>query len=712
MRTSARRWWVLVLTIALSGVLVTAAVPAVGDDAIGANGYVVVELNSPGAAKYTGGIKGLAGTHPQNGRFDPDSPAFEAYKKHLENEHANFRAALGRKAPEAKIVREYYITTNAIAIELNGADPNELGRLNGARRVYDSGLYRPTMNESVNLIDAPAAWGNVGGQPKAGLGVTVGIIDSGIEPSHPFFDCDVNGSDDGNGKLAFGGVYFSGVTSVPAWAVDALLANDPSVFIYEPHGTHVAGTVGGCVTTIAEGGLFQDEVVSGVAPGATLVDYNVFPAIGAGLVAFGGSAFSHDIAAAIEDAVLDQVDVINMSLGGGVQGPHDFLAEASNGAVAAGVVVVTSAGNNGPGEYTVGSPGSASDVIAVAASTNSRGVIAPIDVPGIGGTITGHSGDFPDFDSATVYTLVDWPSETDNLACSSTSGDVDGYVVLVERGECTFDVKITNAKAAGAVGVIVYTDDRDPGGMASGLDPGDQIPALMIARDPGLALEVLLDSDPDGLIGGVSIDAPTVVPMDADLLAGFSSRGPAPFTGIVKPDVTAPGVNILSSVFGGASWALYDGTSMASPHVAGAAAILLQFHDSMSPADVKSALVTTASSLEGYEVWEVGTGKVDVAEALGASVFFSPTNASFGIFEGKKPVSGTVVIDVTGSCNDPAWLSGDGFVSAALSVDGDLVVTLNGGRDIGTGIHSGIVPVQCGGQMHSIPYLAVVDRKG
>ena len=265
----------------------------------------------------------------------------------------------------------------------------------------------------------------------------------------------------------------------------------PGAAYVSTHGTHVAGTAGGCVTTISDGSVWDGTTLSGVAPGATLVDYNVFPGIGAGFTAFGGSAFSHDIGLAIEDAVANGDHVINMSLGGGVQGPNDFLAAVAGAAMAAGVVVVTSAGNEGPGDYTVGSPGSHPAVITVGATTNTRGLTLTVTAPGFD-PIEGFAGEFPDFDGSDE-TLIDWPG-SDNLGCTSdvADGSLSAEVVLIERGACTFSQKMHNAKAAGAGGVIVFTDSREPGAMASSPGFDDDIPAVMIGRDEGLALEAEL----------------------------------------------------------------------------------------------------------------------------------------------------------------------------------------------------------------------------
>ena len=594
------------------GILLIALPPmtAWGSETQADTGYVVVELNSPGAVRYFGGIKNLDATAKKGQRFDPDSRAFAAYSRHLNKEQASFRAALGKHFSQADSLRSFQITANAVVVKLNGLSPGQIKKISGAKKIHTVGLYQPNMDSSVGLINAGPAWTAVGGQETAGDGVRVGVIDSGIINSlipdyHEFFNCKT---------VAFGGFYFSGITGFPAIGIKNENGNEPApgVAYVSTHGTHVAGTVGGCVTTISDGLVWDGTTLSGVAPGATLVDYNVFPGIGAGYTAFDGSALSHDIAAAIEDSVANGDDVINMSLGGGVQGPHDFLAEAANGAVDAGVVVVVSAGNEGPGPYTVGSPGSAANVITVGATTNSRGMGIEVDVDGFP-TERGLGGEFPDFDGSDT-TLVDWPG-TDNLACSDdgAGSGLTGEIVLIERGACSFSEKVANAKAAGAGGALIFTDDRDPVSMAKTDGFDDDIPAVMVARAAGLAYEAALTG---GAIFPTNISPPTIVAETPNLLADFSSRGPAPFTGIVKPDVVAPGVNILSSVFDGTGWDLFNGTSMASPHVAGASAVLLQANSAWTPAQVKSALATTASDL-GLAVWEQGSGLIDlVAELL------------------------------------------------------------------------------------------------
>jgi minor extracellular serine protease Vpr len=248
---------------------------------------VVVTFADPPTASYEGGIRGLAPTKPERGKLDPRSAEVRAYRAHLGGVHADFERWLARTAAGAEVIADYTVVANAVAV--TGATPEQLRRGPGVVAAAPSATYRPTMNASAEQIGATEAWKAMG-RANAGAGVKVGIIDSGIDPTHPFFDCPVEGGP----KLIDSRIYASGVMGV-------------GVDIVFDHGTHVAGTVAGCVIAgsdvDAPAWLAADDAISGVAPGARLFDYNVFPGLGGGFIAFGGSAFSHDIAAALEDAI-------------------------------------------------------------------------------------------------------------------------------------------------------------------------------------------------------------------------------------------------------------------------------------------------------------------------------------------------------------------------------------------------------------------------
>lgn len=598
-----------------------------------ASDYAIVTFTDAPLATYGGGTSGIPATKPAHGRLDPSSPAYQAYERFLANEHASFRAHLAQRLPGVEVLTEYDTVLNGMAVKLNGASLKALSRTPGVASVDHSWTYRPTMNVSTDIINAPAVWEQLGGQEGAGAGIDVGIIDTGIREDHVFFDC----KEEITHKT-----YASGISG-------------PGTEIVFNHGTHVAGTVGGCVTDLSvadPGGPVQD-MISGVAPGVNLHDYNVFPGFGGGFVAFGGSAFSHDIARALEDAVDDGMEVVNLSLGGSVQGPHDYLAEAINATAAAGVVPVVAAGNSGDAPGTVESPGNAMGALTVGATTNAHYVGVNVVTPG--GTFGAAVGDFDPFaeNPVTDATFELWNAE-DPLAClgSQPAEDVTGSVVLISRGACAFAEKVANAAAAGAIGVVVY---NNVGGDPTAMGGEGEIPAVMVSQDDGATLVASLPTT-------VSIDGSSPVEVltdNADIMAGFSSRGPGPFLGNLKPDVVAPGVNIYSSVFDEADpsslgWAMFQGTSMATPHVAGSAALLLAADGDLTPADVKSLLGNNAER----QVWadEVGGtlagvlarggGRIDLARASEATATFDPMSLSFGVSNGNKPVSRTITVTV------------------------------------------------------------------
>jgi minor extracellular serine protease Vpr len=569
----------------------------------------------------------LARTKPAHGKLKPNSRAYRAYERFLANGRANYRAFLARNLPQVKVVAQYDTVLNGLAVKLNGATLKQLAAGPRFKSAGRSWLYKPTMNVSVDLIGASTVWPSLGGQAGAGAGIDVGIIDTGIRDDHPFFDC----KDDIPHQVFASGVAGTGTD------------------IVFNHGTHVAGTVGGCVTTVDSGPMEGTEL-SGVAPGVNLHDYNVFPGYGGGFVAFGGSAFSHDIAEALEAAVVDGMEVVNLSLGGAIQGKHDFLAEAVNATADAGVVPAVAAGNSGPGDSTLESPGNAFGALTAGASTNPHFIGIEVSVEG-GDTIGAALGDFATFDPAITadYTVTE-PGD----GCTAITNDVAGKIALIDRGTCTFTTKVRNAEAAGAVGVLIVNNVAgDPTAPAAdGTTPEPTIPAAMVAKDEGDAMK------PDGTVTVDGTNPAEVLTDNADIIAGFSSRGPSNFLDNIKPDATAPGVNVFSSVFDEEApedlgWAMFSGTSMATPHVAGSAALLLDGRPGLSPADVKSLLGNNAdrtvtdhvNASVDPGVMARGGGRINVPRAFAADATFDPMSLSFGIHNGNRQV--TVSISVT-----------------------------------------------------------------
>jgi minor extracellular serine protease Vpr len=502
----------------------------------------------------------------------------------------------------------------------------------------------------------------------------------------------------------------------------------------------VSGTAAGVANTCAP--FVPACNLSGIAPKAYLGNYNVFP----GNVL---SASSHDIAKAVDAAVADGMDVLNLSLGGTAK-PDDVLVNAVNAAVDAGVVVAIAAGNAGPGVGTVESPGIADKVITVGASTNPHFIGIPVTVTSIG-TFGAAIGQFANFVPAVTATFV-----TTSLTngCTAISGSLAGEVALIARGTCSFSTKIRNAQTAGATGVIVYNSQQgDPVAMAQDGTPNQPtIPAVMVSRPNGLSMAAAAPSM-------VTVDGTTPQEFftdgpSADILAAFSSIGPpilqGPGVGVgqpqdkIKPDVVAPGVNVYSSIpsFGCASppcFAFFQGTSMATPHVAGSAALLIQLHPSWSPEQIKSALVnsahrpvksfSTGATLKNPMVR--GGGRIDLTAASQVTATLEEGNGdgqasfSFGILPSggitrsfdiavTSVSTSTVIysISVLAASAGPAITPSVASLTVAAGGTGTVTVSLTLSSSLANGDYYGDIQLTGGTIPLSLPYWVRVDPPG
>jgi minor extracellular serine protease Vpr len=403
----------------------------------------------------------------------------------------------------------------------------------------------------------------------------------------------------------------------------------------QDHGTHVAGTVAcNYLTPATVNGVLIPYAMSGVAPRALLGNYNVFP----NQV---GNARSEDIVDALEAAYEDGFDVANMSLGGGSRGFNDLLAIATDNLDEANMVVAVAAGNSGPGHYTVESPGKAARALTAGASTVPHFVGAALTV---GGTSYGvAAGDFKIVSVNTTAPLGVVLSGTSlSTACAALpANSLSGKIAVISRGTCTFSQKIRNAQDAGAiVAIVVNNVAGDPTAMALGGIPNEPtIPAYMTSLDNRTAL-----IGANGLSATVAAALSYFSTSNVDITAGFSSQGPTDVDFRVKPDVVAPGVNVLSSVPHTACgappcFAFFQGTSMATPHLAGSAAVVHGQHPTWSAAQIRSAIVNTAeqgvlknfsTALAENDVNVIGAGRENLDNAVRASVLLDPVSVSFG----------------------------------------------------------------------------------
>jgi hypothetical protein len=485
----------------------------------------------------------------------------------------------------------------------------------------------------------------------------------------------------------------------------------------------VAGTVACNAGTAATvDGIAIPHAISGVAPRALLGNYNIFPNDIA-------DARSEDILNALDAAYADGFDVANMSLGGGAQGIQDLLTVAVDDLDRANMVVAVAAGNSGPGHFTVESPGSAARALTAGAATVGHFVAAPIaagaaSVPGVSGDFARVSADF----TAPVGVVSGTGANGLGQACSALpAGSLGGKIALLARGTCSFSTKIRNAQAAGAAAVIV-SNNAAGDAIAMGTDgtPGQPtIPAYMVSLTDAPAVKAAASAT-------IGAGLAYFVSGNDDFMASFSSQGPTDVDFRVKPDVVAPGVNVLSSIphqFCAAPpcFAFFQGTSMATPHLAGSAAIVKWAHAGWSSAQIRSAVVNTADAgvLKKFTSTAletdpniVGTGRENLLSAVNASVALDPVSTSFGGVPSGSGQTLTATVTVTNLSGASAILPvsvGKGDASVAYAVaptsltlgpgaSGTVTVTMTAAKGAAAGDHAAALTV---GSAHAVVYTLV-----
>ncbi len=624
-----------------------------------------------------------ASTRPANGRaINFRSTAVKNRKATLAAQRTTFRKWLQAHAPKATVTGHYDVALNGVAVRLHGTSAATLRKAPGVTAVRYQQTYRPTAADpDLSLIKAEQAWAATGGPANAGQGVQVGIVDTGIDVTHPCFDDAGYPATTQRGDTRFTN---NKVIVAKVFANKAAKGGLTAEAIQD-HGTHVAGTVA-CnyhtPATVQGADIPYDP--SGVAPAAQLGNYNVFP----GAI---DDARSEDIMNALQAAAEDGMDVINMSLGGDAHGNDDLLTNVVDNLDRANIVVAISAGNDGPGHFTVGSPGSAQRALTAGASTVGHFVGVPVSSGGSTVAVAA-VGDFP-LPAAPLTAPL-------SLAAGSPLGDgctadqfgagTAGTIALISRGACTFSQKVANAEGAGAVAAIIVNNVAgDPIAMATDPCCPSTIPAVQVARGTRDALVAL-----DGSDVTLGVDAQYVDSGNDNIMAGFSSQGPTDVDFQVKPDVVAPGVNVLSSIphqFCDAPpcWAFFQGTSMASPHLAGSAATVRSAHPSWTAAQVRSAIVNTAQEgvltafTDGTTTVTdpniVGAGLENLLAAVGAQVALAPVSTSWGAVPARNSAAGLRTVTVTNLTGSALTLPVSVTGSSAFSTSTSSVTVPAGG---------------------------------
>ncbi|PWU12865.1 MAG: hypothetical protein C5B50_20650 [Verrucomicrobia bacterium] len=623
-------------------------------------------------------------TRPSRGsKINFNSPGVGSYRAQLAQARNTFKKWLQANAPTAKVTSEYDISLNAVAVQLNGVSLDTLRKGPGVASAEYVNLYQLcTSDPDLGLIQAVEAWQIGGGPATAGQDVKVAMIDSGIDINHPCF------SDAGYpSRQQLGDKRFTNnkVIAAKVFNKDAAKAGYTPAAI-QVHGTHTAGTVACNYNTPAiVSGVAIPFGVSGVAPRALLGNYNVFPANVE-------SARDQDLLDALEAAYADGFDVANMSLGGTAKTKHDALMNAVNHLDKANMVVAVAAGNAGPGYGTVQSPGAAARALTAGASTVPHFIGAPITAGGA--TVAAATGDFATVSAnltATLSVLVD--NGTLSQACSALSVDLTGKIALISRGTCSFSTKIRDAQAAGAVAAIVVNNIvGDPVAMGQdGTTNQPTIPAYMV----GVADEGTLVAA-DGTSVTIGAAQQYFQTLNADIMADFSGQGPT-LDFRIKPDAVAPGVNVLSSIpvvncGGDPCWAFFAGTSMATPHLAGSAAVIHGLFPNWSAAQVRSAIVNTAdrnvlrdfaAGAPEQDILVAGAGRENLLSAATAAVTLDPVSVNFGsvpVMSGTTTKIAVILSNVSGKSATFSVAVAPGDSSVLYFISAPTVITLAAGQ--------------------------------
>lgn len=562
--------------------------------------YIVTFVEEP-AATYSGSMAGYSATAPAEGnQLDVNAPAVKKYMRWLESRNKSTLREVGARPDDV-----HSVALNGATVDLTARQALELAKDPRVRAMEKNRLVTLDTDESPAALGLPALWDDLGGRSNAGSGEVVGVLDSGIWPESQSFSpnstpipnsftgtCQTGEQftvADCNGKIVGARYYVEGFGKDNVADEDYLSPRDG-----DGHGTHTASTAAG--NTVRN--VYVDDqrfgTISGVAPGAKIAAYKVCWEGKLGVAATGCA--TADIVNALNDAVGDGVDVINMSIGGSSESPiSDAWEIASLNAASAGVFVATSAGNSGPGASTLDHP--SPWVTTVAASTHkvNEQVLELAD----GRRFVGASSTGPLRKLTGMVLAEDAAADDKEQAKLCLPDSLDpaltrGKLVVCIRGQNPRVEKSLTVRKAGGVGMALINPSANSLNGDMHYVPSVHLPDS--AYEP-VTEYVTTSSQPRGRIVPLNKgESKTQTPEVAE----FSSRGPSTTTGgdILKPDLSAPGVDVLAAVtpfnHEGRNYDLQSGTSMSAPHVAGVAALLRQAQPTWSPMMTKSAMMTTA----------------------------------------------------------------------------------------------------------------------
>ena len=635
-------------------------------DAAG-NAHVIIELVAPPLTNYYASLVGAARNSfvspTAGGRLDANTSAALSYRAQLRRQQDSLIATITAKlspANKLNVTYRYDVAFNGFATALPPDQVADIRAMPGVKVVYADKIQHAFMDASLPLIGAPTVWSAISttlGITEPGKGVKVAVVDTGIDPAHPFFantgvfTYPAGFGPNGKGYCAVSPGFCNGKIIAARYYTQSGTVNISETLTplgADGHGTHVAGTTAGNLDTLAQVGDIT-ATVSGVAPFAYLMAYKGLWLTDDGQNATGETS---GLIAAINDAVADGADVINNSWGSSAR-TGDPSSDAANvagvNATNAGVVVVWAAGNDGPSPNTIQDEGADSRLLSVAATSTGRAFVGEVTASSVSTTVPATATNLL---GLTVGNGAPGAQYVDvgNLQGALPAGSLTGKVCLVTRGVIARVQKSQYCADAGAVAAVLrndWTSSAAPDDLEMDLHV---IPTIHLHKAESAALTNWLNDlgtlTPTVMITvGPGVRNTTFDPTDQ--VADFSSRGVASTINVLKPDISAPGVNILSSYIDVSApnvhWTFLGGTSMASPHVAGSAALLLSAHpewyaktDYSRMLTIKSALMNTAyttvtvSGGAAATLEDMGSGRISLPEANDPGVIFDPPSYSFG----------------------------------------------------------------------------------
>ena len=605
--------------------------------------YLVTFADAP-VAEYSGYVKGFPASRAAAGKkLNAHSAAAQKWQKHLTSTHDAALAKVG-----ATKIYDYTVTNNGVATRLSASQAQKLSQQPGVVRLEKDQRAQVDTTVSPHFLGLDAEggiWSQLGGGPRAGAGLVIGVIDTGIWPENPSFKGGTGipipatfhgaciagqnwGTSTCNDKIVGARYYYAGFGRKNIAKSDYKSPRDGA-----GHGSHTSSTAAGNygVKMSIDGNLIGTG--SGMAPGAKIAMYKV---CWTGEAPIPDGCFNSDSVAAINDAVADGVDVINYSIGGTSEADVlDSVEQAFRGASNAGVFVANSAGNSGPGASTLDHP---SPWLTTVAAATFRRAFQAVEL-GDGHRYIGASTtlSLPTLTTIVTAASVKLAAAAALDASRCFDGTLDpaktaGKIVVCDRGVNARLDKSFEVKRAGGVGMVLA--NVGPNSLN-----GDYhaVPSTHITDVDGAAVKAYIAS------AGAAATA-KIVPLTAAELAAapqvpeitdFSSRGPSTTTGgdILKPDIAAPGNDVIAAVAPpsnhGRTWDFMSGTSMSSPHIAGIGLLIMAKHPTWLPSEIKSAIMTSAGDTvsSAHDPFAQGAGFVNPNGAADPGLVY-PTTAT------------------------------------------------------------------------------------